>query len=126
MTRAAGSSGRTLIIPGEPVPKYRPRFVKASGRAYPVRKCREAEQAIAWAARAFRAILHTGPVGLTIRFYCSKHRRGRKPDLDNLIKLVKDGLNQVVYEDDSQVVSLYATVDRQARTPRTEIEWEAL
>jgi Holliday junction resolvase RusA-like endonuclease len=36
-------------------------------------------------------------------------RPTKKPDLDNLAKSVLDGLNGVVYLDDSQLVSLHIT-----------------
>lgn len=44
----------------------------------------------------------------------------KKPDLDNIVKCVKDALNGIVYKDDSQVVQLYAT-KYYAYTPRVEI-----
>jgi Holliday junction resolvase RusA-like endonuclease len=33
----------------------------------------------------------------------------KRPDLDNIVKAITDGMNGVVYEDDSQIVSLHAT-----------------
>jgi Holliday junction resolvase RusA-like endonuclease len=35
-----------------------------------------------------------------------KIKRPKKPDIDNLIKSVCDGLNGVAYKDDSQIVKL--------------------
>lgn len=34
-------------------------------------------------------------------------RPTKKPDLDNIAKIVCDGLNQIVYHDDSQIVDLH-------------------
>jgi Holliday junction resolvase RusA-like endonuclease len=36
-------------------------------------------------------------------------RPAKKPDLDNIIKSLTDGLNGVCYHDDSQIVDLHAT-----------------
>ena len=33
----------------------------------------------------------------------------KKPDLDNYIKSVQDGINQIAYKDDKQVLALYAS-----------------
>jgi Holliday junction resolvase RusA-like endonuclease len=69
--------------------------------------------------------LQTSPVSLIVRFYIGKHRRGRKPDLDNLVKLVQDALSGILYRDDSQVSTLTACRFVQEATPRTEIEWNS-
>lgn len=44
----------------------------------------------------------------------------KRPDLDNLIKFVKDCLNGVVYQDDSQVFSIQAE-KRYSEDPKTEV-----
>jgi len=33
----------------------------------------------------------------------------KKPDLDNIIKAMMDGMNEIVYDDDVQVISIQAT-----------------
>ena len=35
-------------------------------------------------------------------------RKASRPDLDNLVKIVKDALNLVVYSDDAQIADLHA------------------
>ena len=67
-----------------------------------------------------------GPVALTLRFYSGKGRKGRPPDLDNLIKLVQDSLTGILWKDDAQVKRLVAERFHGQGTPRTEIEWEEL
>lgn len=111
-----------LTVDGEPVPKGRPRFSR-KGHTYTPAKTRQAETAVQWAAiQATRAhdrdwLLEAGPLALTAFFYCG----GRLKDTDNMLKLVSDALNGVVWMDDRQVVQLHAArFDRQAR-PRTEI-----
>lgn len=48
-----------------------------------------------------------------------------KPDLDNLVKAVKDALNGVAYRDDSHIVSIRAA-KRYGETPRAIITITAL
>ena len=50
------------------------------------------------------------------RLYCDK-----KPDFDNVVKSVLDGLNGVCYEDDSQVVLLYGYKKYTEQQERLEI-----
>jgi Holliday junction resolvase RusA-like endonuclease len=45
----------------------------------------------------------------------------KKPDLDNLVKFVKDCLNGIAWKDDAQVVTLAAT-KKYDENPRTMIE----
>jgi Holliday junction resolvase RusA-like endonuclease len=113
-----------LVVPGEPVAKGRPRFTRKGGVYTPTRT-RQAEDVIRGmviavtppADRSSRR-LETGPLVLTCRFY---RATGRTADTDNLVKLVKDALNGIVWQDDRQVVQLHAArFDRQPN-PRTEI-----
>jgi len=116
-------------IDGEPVPKGRPKFSKAGGfmRAYTPKKTLDYEAVVQQAARAAMGptdLLET-PVGvflyirLPIPQSHSKKRREaclsglekpiKKPDIDNLAKSVLDGMNGIVWRDDSQIVSLHVT-----------------
>lgn len=36
-------------------------------------------------------------------------RPTKKPDLDNVAKIICDGLNKIAYEDDSQIIDLTVT-----------------
>ncbi|WP_309601132.1 RusA family crossover junction endodeoxyribonuclease, partial [Burkholderia multivorans] len=45
----------------------------------------------------------------------------KKPDADNVVKSVKDGMNGVVYVDDGQVVDLWVS-KRYARAPGVRVE----
>lgn len=49
----------------------------------------------------------------------------KKPDLDNVVKAVKDGMNGVAWRDDCQVVSLVANKEYSDR-PRVEVTFEAM
>lgn len=49
----------------------------------------------------------------------------KKPDVDNIIKVVADSLNQVAYRDDTDIVEV-ALEKFYARQPRIEVEIETL
>jgi Holliday junction resolvase RusA-like endonuclease len=112
-----------FTIPGNPVPKGRPRFTR-QGRTYTPAKTKTYEEQVAVLAKAacpepFKtpvAVLVTAvfPVPLTYpkkrREACLNglERHTKRPDLDNIVKAVTDGMNGVVYGDDSQIVRLVA------------------
>src|SRR5574343_2085618 len=117
----------SLIITGTPNAKKRPRFVRR-GKFVGTYNCQETEEGrFKWelAARTTdRHIIET-PIRLICGFFMpipasiSKKQRAlyegcavkhtKKPDLDNLVKFVKDCCNGVLWKDDAQVFSLTAT-----------------
>lgn len=120
-------------IPGTPVPKGRPRSTR-TGRHYTPTKTREAEANVvaAWTSQTGGTWTpHDGPVELTIyAFFAvpkswSKKRRNAaafhtsRPDLDNLVKLIKDALNGHAYVDDSAVVKMTASKNYTLLEPST-------
>jgi Holliday junction resolvase RusA-like endonuclease len=126
----------TILIPGVARGKGRARATKR-GTVYTPASTVNAE---AWVKScAFEQIgqpLLTTPVAVSIGIDVevpaswSKKRRvlalagetrpTGKPDLDNCIKLLMDGLNKIAWVDDAQVVRLTAS-KRYAETPRTEV-----
>ena len=116
-------------VPGAPIPKGRPKFRRAGGfvQAYTPAKTRNAEKEI---VNCFKEQVkdfkmpEKGPVSLAIVFYMpipkgtSKKQiqaileqntvHIKKPDLDNLIKLVQDALNEVAWIDDGCVFNVNA------------------
>lgn len=114
-----------IFVEGIPVGKGRPRFTR-TGHAYTPGKTRVYENIVR--LRALEAMRGEAPlkgaVSVTIlaRFPVpasySKKRRvaclqasekpAKKPDIDNLVKAILDGLNGTIFEDDSQVVQLSA------------------
>lgn len=66
--------------------------------------------------------LHTGPKRALIA--SGELRPTKKPDLDNLIKGIKDGMSKIIWHDDAQIVEM--TVRKYySEQPRAEvtIEW---
>jgi len=114
-----------IVIPGEPVAKGRPRF-GAGLRPYTPAKTRQAEGIASSAARVAMAgrDVFAGPIRVHILAVFPvakswpKSRREdalngkihvtKKPDIDNVAKLVTDAMNGIVWIDDSQIVELEA------------------
>ena len=114
-----------FTIPGEVRGKQRPRATR-QGRVYTPSETVNAEafiRMIAAEAMAGRMPLD-GPVILTLDIRVgvpasySKRRREaalaneiapvKKPDLDNVVKLISDALNGITFRDDKQIVLLVA------------------
>ncbi|MGW2221285.1 RusA family crossover junction endodeoxyribonuclease [Nonomuraea sp. NPDC001684] len=97
-----------FTIEGEPVSKARPRFTGRGSktRVYTPEKTHQAEQAV---AREFRraAPLHQpdsdNTYGVVALFFASTRQRR---DVDNMLKLILDGLNEAAWADDDQVVEV--------------------
>lgn len=110
--------------------KARPRVCK-TGHAYTPAATRKAEERLRDAARASDAQLLSGPVALfvDITHPAPKRQRGewaiRRPDVDNVCKLVMDSLIGICYDDDSQVASLTVTRHFDARC-ETRVRVEAI
>ncbi len=126
---------------GEPVAKGRPRFGR--GHAYTPQKTRNHETDLQWAAKL---AMHGRPpiegalkveilAAFPIPQSWSKMKQARalaqtirptgKPDYDNVAKLAGDALNQIVWLDDSQIVTA-TVIKRYSANPRLRIEVEAV
>lgn len=112
-----------FTVYGEPVGKARPRFNTRTKTAYTPSKTAEYEREVATAYKAVsKGKMFNGAVALDIKAYfaipksTSKKRveqilkqdirPTKKPDIDNIAKIIIDGLNGIAYEDDKQVVSV--------------------
>ena len=117
-----------FTVPGNPIPKARPRVRIQAGRkahAYTPRRTRHWEATVRDAARAAmrgRPPLE-GPVGVELWLW-----RGdkRKADADNMEKACADACNGVIWQDDDQVLDMhrYKRLDRD--NPRVEVTVWAL
>jgi Holliday junction resolvase RusA-like endonuclease len=107
-----------IVISEEPVAKARSRVVFNNGKihSFTPAKTKDAQDLI-----RLRCMRHQEqcfgehiPVKLTVVFYRTKSKwlprkeelPFRKPDLDNMGKLVQDALNGILYKDDAQICSL--------------------
>lgn len=118
----------SFVVPGEPVPKGRPRFFVRGGqvRVITPQKTVDYEKRVAAAARAAVNELGGWAVGQRVPLaleVTSIHERPQrlfriadegyrapkttKPDADNVLKAVMDGLQRAqLFQDDSQVASV--------------------
>ena len=115
-----------FFVPGQPVGKGRPRATVRAGRArlYTPAKTEKYEARVALFAQqamAGRPVM-AGPVALSVTALfpiptswpkkrqaaarAGTEQHTKRPDADNCAKAILDGLNGVVWKDDSQVVTL--------------------
>lgn len=112
-----------FIIPGRPFAKQRPRFSRSSGHAFTPGETVSFERQVGIIASQLFPEPLSGPVLIQIcavfspPVSASKKRRveslGRphtqKPDLDNIVKAITDGLNRIAFADDSQIAAIHAS-----------------
>lgn len=104
----------TFTLPGNPPVKERARHgTSKNGKSYTYtpKNTVEAEAMIAAAYRAVtnRPPSEDAPFALWLVLCVETWRRR---DIDNMVKVVLDGLNKVAYHDDSQVTDLHVKVRR--------------
>lgn len=108
-----------FTVDGEPVSKGRPRH--GNGTTYTPAATKRAEEAVGWkfreAARSHKADADH-EYGVVARFHLGT---GKRRDVDNLLKLVLDGLNKVAWADDHQVTDVSARKVRSPGAGRSEI-----
>lgn len=108
-------------IPGRPRALARARRA-ANGGMYDPESNREAKWLVALAARNAGVRRIDGPVALSVSFWFARPKshfnsKGLRPgvpthhvqvpDVDNLVKLLKDALKGIAWRDDAQVVDVY-------------------
>lgn len=106
-----------FVVMGQPQGKARPRF--ANGRVYTPKATKDYEEkvkkAYLTAANGYGGYgFGDKPVILKITAFLKKAKSNKricattKPDLDNIVKAVLDGLNGVAFFDDKQVIGINA------------------
>lgn len=115
----------TIVIPGDPKGKERPRFGR--GRAYTAEGTRAYEEQVGWLAK--QELRGRPPIMIPVVMHLRAHfaipkgwpltkrqaaligliRPTCGPDIDNIVKAVADGLNHIAYRDDKQIVSVNAS-----------------
>lgn len=128
-----------FTIEGEPVGKGRPRHGKY--RTYTPPKTKAVENNIAYFYKVNVGHYFEGYVKLKLDLYYSiaksdskkkrlmklnnELRPNKKPDADNVIKLVADALNEIAYKDDTQIIEIVCR-KFYSEIPRIEVTLEDL
>ena len=113
-----------LEIPGPPVPKERPRKGRY-GNFYTPEKTQNYERIIRLAF-IMKYPTHkpwTGPVSMIVR--AQMKAPTARPDGSNILKLIEDALNGLVYRDDAQIIDariLKVKVEGQAQRAMIHVE----
>lgn len=112
----------TFTIPGEPVSKARARFTGKGSkvRSYTPAKTMAAEERVAWEFKSAGGRFEPDPeatFAVSVTFHNGTRQRR---DVDNMLKLILDGLNGVAWVDDTQVMEVTGrkrfTTKAEART----------
>ena len=130
----------TITIPGPPIAKKRPRFARRGNFVTTYNAQETEESRVLWEIKR----QHAGepskrPIALKVQFLmpipkssskkkaeemeCGYIAHTKKPDLDNLVKFIKDVCNGTVWKDDAQIVYLEAE-KFYSYEPQTIIKWE--
>jgi len=127
----------TLTIPGKPIAKSRPKFYRRGKHVgtYSSQTTEEGRFMLECKSQLKGHNLFEGPLRLCTLFCmpipksyskkkraqieCGDFQHTKKPDLDNLLKFVKDCLNGLVWVDDSQIVKVEAKKIYTAAYPET-------
>lgn len=119
---------RIYVIPGNPIPKARPRF--GDGRCYDAQKNSKLITGITLQSQHGDEALFIGALKVKMDFFLpiATSRKiildGKPhiftPDLSNLVKFVEDVANGILYKDDCIIASLIAA-KWFSSNPRTEI-----
>lgn len=118
-----------FTVPGQPIPKERPRVVR--GRTYtPPRTAAHETKVRAYAIAALGVAKRAGvswPRDAHYRVTVHFWRQSRQPaDIDNLQKSLFDGLNDVCWVDDARIVEVHATKGIDPDEPRTVVRIEVV
>lgn len=112
-----------FTVLGEPKGKGRPRFVRATGRAITPKdtvnyetlvlmeymaQCKnqrfEDGSMLDMRIKAYYTIPQSKSKKVKAQMLANEIRPTKKPDMDNVVKMIADALNQVAYKDDTQIV----------------------
>lgn len=101
-----------VFIPGEPVPMARARIARGGRGVFTPPKQRKAKLDVQKLLKTLKLEMLDAPLHVELDFYFTRAKSNKsafvtkRPDLDNLVKLILDAANELVWRDDSIIVSL--------------------
>lgn len=116
-----------IVIEGDPHPMARPRVVQ--GHVYYLSRDVEWRELIRWTC--LQAMTRREPfdcaLKVKVKFYRKLNPQSKNfGDIDNLLKGLFDGMNGIVFKDDSQIVKVVAEKYSDKENPRVEVELRAI
>lgn len=114
--------GFSFTVPGQPIPKGRPRIAPGHSRPFTPPETVAYEKKVRRSAVAAGVQPLRGMVGIQLRFF----RQSRvRVDWDNLAKAITDGINELAYADDAQIHHAAVVKGYDSDNPRCEVRvWE--
>lgn len=108
-------------VAGNPKPKERPRFGKHA--VYTSKKTSEWEKLVKQSANEFMisrnaSVLKEMNLAVVLLF---RRQTRQRVDIDNLAKSVLDGMNKIVYEDDTMIKATVISLDFDKQNPGVDI-----
>lgn len=122
-----------FVVPGEPVAKARARMGKAKRgakrRPHTPKKTRAYEERVKIlchraAVRSRWKFSRGDRFALSLAIY--RTHEGAGGDLDNYVKAISDGVNEVAWQDDRYVRALAVTLEQDRANPRIEVRIERI
>ena len=114
-----------IVIDGDPIPAARPRY--SVRRVYQPKRnveYRERVQASAVVSMSGKEPM-TGELSAVVKLYRRYKPSARNfGDVDNHLKAIFDGMNKIVFDDDSQITRCVVEKFTDKNQPRAEIEIE--
>ena len=125
-----------FTIPGKPKGKTRPRFARGGKNTYTDRGTAEYEKKVAESyleaggkleaysgirIKAYYLIPQKTRKDIVEAMLSGQLKPTKKPDLDNVLKIIMDGLTGVAFEDDNQICQVYME-KVYGEEPRVEVE----
>ena len=114
-----------ITIEGDPHPMARPRVV--NGHVYYLSRDIEWRETIRWTCLQAMASQNRKqydcPLQVRVKFYRKLNPSSKQfGDIDNLLKGLFDGMNGIVFKDDSQIVKVVSEKLQDVSNPRAEVE----
>lgn len=133
-----------FTVLGEPKGKGRPKFVRATGRTYTPKDTADYETLVKWSyaeqckgqkfgddemlqmnIKAYYSIPKSVSKSKREQMLNETLRPTKKPDTDNIIKIIADACNNIAYRDDAQIVDCVCS-KFYSENPRVEVKIMAL